>query len=202
MTLVAVLLTAAIWLGLVGSTVVGPGALSWREIARRGRRRAPGRIAADLAVGAAAAIPVILVTASSGRSSSAIFGTAPEPPIRVPPDGGGLVLSLIAAASRRADQRGAVLPRLRDDRLGAPFGPRRAIVRGALFFAFVHVLTLCDLDFGRPPGRRSSRSLARLPVALALGWLFLRRGSLPASIGLHATFNGHRAARLLGELGR
>ena len=29
-----------------------------------------------------------------------------------------------------------------------------------------------------------------LPIALALGWLFVRRGSIYASIGLHATFNG------------
>ena len=29
----------------------------------------------------------------------------------------------------------------------------------------------------------------RLPVAYALGWLFVRKGSLWAPIGLHATFN-------------
>ena len=29
----------------------------------------------------------------------------------------------------------------------------------------------------------------RIPVALALGWLFLRRGSIWASFGLHAAFN-------------
>jgi membrane protease YdiL (CAAX protease family) len=32
--------------------------------------------------------------------------------------------------------------------------------------------------------------VALLPVSLALGWLFLRRGSLYAAIGLHGTFNG------------
>ena len=32
--------------------------------------------------------------------------------------------------------------------------------------------------------------MTRLPVALALGWLFLRRGSIWASFGLHAAFNG------------
>ena len=29
-----------------------------------------------------------------------------------------------------------------------------------------------------------------MPVALALGWLFVRRGSIWAPIGLHAAFNG------------
>jgi len=32
--------------------------------------------------------------------------------------------------------------------------------------------------------------IGRLPIALVLGWLFVRRGSIYASIGLHATFNG------------
>jgi membrane protease YdiL (CAAX protease family) len=29
----------------------------------------------------------------------------------------------------------------------------------------------------------------RVPVALALGWLFVRRGSIWVPFGLHATFN-------------
>jgi membrane protease YdiL (CAAX protease family) len=46
--------------------------------------------------------------------------------------------------------------------------------------------------------------LGRLPVALVLGWLFIRRGSIWAPIGLHAAFNGillvaaENAARLQG----
>jgi membrane protease YdiL (CAAX protease family) len=31
---------------------------------------------------------------------------------------------------------------------------------------------------------------ARVPIALVLGWVFVRRGSIYASIGLHAAFNG------------
>nr|MBA3235396.1 CPBP family intramembrane metalloprotease [Chloroflexota bacterium] len=30
---------------------------------------------------------------------------------------------------------------------------------------------------------------ARVPVALALGWLFVRRGTIWAPFGLHAAFN-------------
>ena len=36
--------------------------------------------------------------------------------------------------------------------------------------------------------RPSVRS--RIPIALALGWVFLRRGTVWASFGLHAAFNG------------
>jgi membrane protease YdiL (CAAX protease family) len=33
-------------------------------------------------------------------------------------------------------------------------------------------------------------SIALLPIAITLGWLFLRRRSLYAAIGLHGAFNG------------
>ena len=41
-------------------------------------------------------------------------------------------------------------------------------------------------------------ALGRLPVALALGWLYLRSRTLWASIGLHAAFNG--ILLIVGEL--
>ena len=40
--------------------------------------------------------------------------------------------------------------------------------------------------------------MTRLPVAFALGWLFLRRGSIWAPLGLHMAFNG--VLLVLGEL--
>ena len=189
-TLVAVALTALIWLALVGSTVVGPGALTWREVAPGVLGAAPGRIAADVAVGAAAAIPVIFVTAVLGAVLVAIFGTAPEPPIRVPPDAVGLVLSLLAAAVVAPISEELFYRGFATTAWARSFGPTRAIVEGALFFAFVHVLTLSGPDFGTAARAAIVAFLARIPVALALGWVFLRRDSLPASIGLHATFNG------------
>jgi membrane protease YdiL (CAAX protease family) len=30
---------------------------------------------------------------------------------------------------------------------------------------------------------------SRIPIAVALGWLFVRRGTIWASFGLHAAFN-------------
>lgn len=189
-TLVAVLLTAAIWLGLVGSTVVGPGALTWREIAPGFVGAAPGRIAADAAVGVAWAIPVILVTAILGAILVGILGAAPEPPIRVPRDGVGLVLSLLAAAVVAPVSEELFYRGFATTAWARSYGATRGIIEGALFFAFVHVLTLSGADFGSAARAALVAFLARIPVALALGWVFVRRGSLPASIGLHATFNG------------
>jgi membrane protease YdiL (CAAX protease family) len=64
------------------------------------------------------------------------------------------------------------------------------IIRGSLFFAFVHVLNtstpdadlfwrVAILNFG-----------ARVPVAFALTWLYMRRRSILASGSLHACYNG------------
>jgi membrane protease YdiL (CAAX protease family) len=61
---------------------------------------------------------------------------------------------------------------------------------GALFFAFAHVLTIGGASAGDAFELALVAFLGRIPVALALGWLFLRRGTIWASFGLHAAFNG------------
>ena len=64
------------------------------------------------------------------------------------------------------------------------------LVRGAIFFAIVHVLAVTAPTFGEGVARAAIAFLGRLPISIALGWIFLRRRSLYASIGLHAAFNG------------
>ncbi len=68
-------------------------------------------------------------------------------------------------------------------------GARRAIVRGAVFFGIAHVLTLFDASFEVGAQRALFSFLSLMPVGIALGWVFLARRSLYASIGLHAAFN-------------
>ena len=68
-------------------------------------------------------------------------------------------------------------------------GDRRALVRGALFFAVVHILTISGGSAGEALGLAVVGFASRIPVALMLGWLFLQRKSIWAPIGLHATFN-------------
>ena len=67
--------------------------------------------------------------------------------------------------------------------------PRPAIVRGAVFFGIAHVLTLFDASFAIGAQRALFSFLSLMPVGIALGWVFLARRSLYASIGLHAAFN-------------
>jgi CAAX protease family protein len=189
-TLLSVGATGTIWLILVAMTVVGPGALTWREIAP-GLSNAPaGRVVGDALVGAVAAFPVILATGVLASIMIFLVGVVPEGPIATPRDPPSLILSLLAAAmlapiGEELFYRGfATTAWLRS------YGPTRAIVQGGLFFAFVHVLTLGGPDFDHAARAALVAFVVRIPVALALGWMFVRRASLVASIGLHATFNG------------
>ena len=69
-------------------------------------------------------------------------------------------------------------------------GERRGLVQAALVFAVAHVLTISGTHGRRGLRARRGRVRAAIPVALALGWVFLRRGTIWASFGLHAAFNG------------
>jgi membrane protease YdiL (CAAX protease family) len=188
-TLLSVSLTCLTWLILIGLTVVGPGALRWREIGP-GLADAPlSRIVGDLLVGAAAAFPVLLATIVVTVLLVSIIGATPAAPIAIPADRAGLAISLIAAAvvapiSEEIFWRGFATTAWVRAR-----GPTAAIVLGGLAFAFVHVLPLSGSAFDPAIRAAIVGFLARVPVALALGWIFVRRRSLPASIGLHATFN-------------
>ena len=69
-------------------------------------------------------------------------------------------------------------------------GYRRGLVLAALVFALAHVLTIGGTNAGEAFGLAVVGFGTRIPVALALGWIFLRRGTVWASFGLHAAFNG------------
>ena len=62
-------------------------------------------------------------------------------------------------------------------------------MRGAVFFALVHVVTLVGTDFGTALRTALIAFAVRLPVGLVLGWVFVRRRTLVAPIALHAAYN-------------
>lgn len=189
-TLVSVVMTELVWIALVGLTVVGTGALGWSEIAVGIIGSPAVRVLGDLALGAAAAFPVVLVTAIVAVVVVSLVGVEPQAPIAIPSDRLGLLVSLIAAAvaapiGEEIFYRGFVTTAW-----ARSYGPVGAVVRGGLFFAIVHVLTIGGSDFEHAAQAALVEFLTRIPVALALGWIFVTRRSLAASIGLHATFNG------------
>lgn len=185
--LLSVLIQAALYIGLIRLLVVDTGALTWGEMAVK---RFDGTAVRDIAAGALWVVPVIFATGIVARILLAIFPVEPSSPL--PPTGTeiGFALSLIAGV------------------LVAPFGEEimfrafattawvrgmnqaNGLVLGALFFAFAHVLTVSGTSAGDAFQLAFVAFAGRLPVAIALGLLFIRRKSMWASFGLHATFNG------------
>ena len=186
--LVQVVLTALVYCGLVRLLVVGPGALSWAEM---GLRRLPvTRILGDAIWGATFALPVVFVTAILANLLVGGLGTTPDSPL--PPSGTteGFLFNLVSGAiiapiGEEIFYRGFALTAW-----ARTMSPRAAILRSAIFFAFVHILTVSGATFAEGASQALIAFAVRLPIALALGWVFLRRGSLSAAIGLHAAFNG------------
>jgi len=185
--LLSVSVQAVLYLGLVRLLVVDVGALDWRAM---GVSRPDRAAIVAMATGAVWALPVVFVTAIV---AAVLISAVPVEPISpLPPTGTtiGFALSLIA---------GAIVAPLGEEILFRGFattawvrglGVRRGIVLGALVFAFAHVVTVSGPTAGEALGQAFVAFAARLPVALALGWIFIRRGTIWASFGLHAAFNG------------
>jgi membrane protease YdiL (CAAX protease family) len=185
--LIAGVLTAIIFIGVVRLTVVGTGALSWSDM---GMRRFDRQAVSDLVAGASLALPVIGATLVLGAILVAIFGVVSPSPL--PPTGevSGLLLQLLT---------GAILAPVAEEVLFRGFavsawrrsiGANRAILRATLLFALAHVVGVEATDFRQAIGLIVVGAGTRVPVAWVLGWVFVRRGSIWAPIGLHATFNG------------
>jgi len=193
---VSLLITTAVDLAMIRLLVVGPGALSWAEMGLR--RPAPGALPGDIAWGVALGIAALLATAIVAAVLVSLLGVTPTGPIPVARGPLDVALNFLAAAVIAPVGEEIFYRGFATTAWWRRIGPGRAIVRGAIFFALVHVLTLGGADFSEAIRIAAIAFIARLPVAWLLGWIFVRRDSLWASIVLHATFNG--VALLLAEL--
>jgi uncharacterized protein len=184
--LVGVAIQAVVFLGVLRLTVVGSNALSWAEM---GWRRFDPRAAGNLLFGAATALPVIALTGVVANALVAIFNQVPESPL--PPTGtaAGLVVQLIAGAIVAPVAEEAVFRGFAITAWQRTVGENGALVRASLLFALAHVLTVSGGSLGEVGGLIAVGFATRIPVALALGWLFLRTRSIWAPLGLHMTFN-------------
>ncbi len=184
--LLSVVVQALLYVALIRLLVVDTGALSWAEM---GIRRPSGSLLRELAAGAVWALPVIALTVPISALLVGLFDAVPPSPL--PPTGetAGFLVQLVA---------GAVIAPLGEELFFRAFattawarslGAGTAIVRGGLFFAFVHVLTIAGTSLGEAAALALIGFATRVPIGLVLGWLFVRRGTIWAPIGLHATFN-------------
>ncbi|HEY6058014.1 MAG TPA: type II CAAX endopeptidase family protein [Candidatus Limnocylindrales bacterium] len=194
-SLLSVSLTALAYVTLVRLVVVGPGALDWRAM---GLARPRAAALEDIALGALLALPLIVVTLVLTTALVALVGKVPDSPLPQARTGVDLAVNLLAAAVVAPVGEEIFFRGFATTAWLRTMGPERAILRGAVFFAVVHILTVGGSSFGDAAGRALVAFVGRLPYAFALGWLFVRRRSLYASIGFHAAFNG--LLIVLGEL--
>ena len=185
--LVQVLLQAAVFLGILRLTAFGPGAIRPAEL---GLGRRPRAMLQTLAVGAVYAAPVLLIASFVAALTVQLVGA--EPPSPLPPTGtpGGLLLHLVAGAViapvyEEVFFRGFALTAWR-----RTLGAGAAIGLSSVLFVLAHVLSVGGETFGDAITLAFVAGIVRMPVALTLGWLYVRSGSLWAPIGLHATYNG------------
>lgn len=193
--LIGVTLQAAVFIGIVRLTVVDSHALSWPEM---GWHRPDTVAIRDLVYGGFVALPIIGLTALLAAALVQLFQVVPEAPL--PPTGlaAGLVVQLLA---------GAIIAPLAEETVFRGFaisawqrtvGARGAIIRASLLFALAHVLNVSADNAGQAVGLIVVGFVTRLPVAFALGWLFVARRSIWAPLGLHIAFNA--ILLILGEL--
>lgn len=184
--LLSVVIQAFVYIAMIRLLVVDTGALDWRSMGIR----ALDRVALTEMVGGALwALPVIALTIVVSFVLLEIFPVTPESPLPPTGDNLGFALSLLA---------GAIVAPFGEEVLFRCFattawvrgvGVRQGVLRAALVFAVAHVLTTTGTTAADGIGLAVVGFGTRVPIALVLGWLFVRRGSIWAPFGLHAAFN-------------
>ena len=185
-TLLGVTIQAAVYIGLIRLLVVDTGALDWRAM---GIGRIDGMAVRAMAGGAMWAVPVYVLAILISSILLTIFPVTPESVL--PPTGSapGFALSLIA---------GVLVAPFGEELLFRSFattawvrttGVRGGLVRGAVLFAVAHVLTISGSSANEGIQLAIVGFLTRLPIAFALGIVFIRRRTIWSSFGLHATYN-------------
>ncbi|HEY8239225.1 MAG TPA: CPBP family glutamic-type intramembrane protease [Candidatus Limnocylindrales bacterium] len=184
--LIGGIVQAAVFVGVLRVMVVAAGSMRWSEMGLVARSR---DAVLGLVRGTIYVVPVIALTAIVAAIAGQLAGVVPESPL--PPTGttSGLLLHLLAGAviapvSEELLFRGFALTAWR-----RRFGARGAIIRSSIVFVLAHVLFVGGDGFREAAALAFVAATARLPVALVLGWLYVRTGSLWAPIGLHATYN-------------
>jgi membrane protease YdiL (CAAX protease family) len=184
--LVSVGIQALVFIGLVRIMVVGPGAITWAEM---GLGLPARRVVRALLEGASIAVPVVALTLLLAGLLVLVFGNAPPSPL--PPTGttSGLILHLLAGAVVAPIAEEIVFRGVAVTAWARTNGAWVAIGRAAVLFAVAHVLLIGGQSFGEAASLAIVGAATRLPVAVALGWIYVRQGTIWSAIGLHAAFN-------------
>ncbi len=183
---------------IIGLVVVGSGAVRWRDLILATPAASPktlpapdrrGGLAGDLFWGVALALPIL--SAAGLFATLVMNGTGLSAPVVLPPKlnavdlaANVLTAGLIAPIGEELLYRGVIA-----QAWARQSSARRAILFSAVVFAFAHTLTVGGTSVGDAASVAVVAFAVRLPLGIALGWLWIRRRSLVATIALHASYN-------------
>jgi membrane protease YdiL (CAAX protease family) len=183
---------------IVGLVVVGSGAVRWRDLILATPAASPstlpppdrrGGLAGDLLWGVALALPIMaasglfatLVMNGTGVSAPAVLPLAVS---RIGLIANIITAGLIAPIGEELLYRGVIA-----QAWARQSSARRAILFSAIVFAFAHTLSVGGTSVADAAIIAAVAFAVRLPLGIALGWLWIRRRSLIATIALHAFYN-------------
>jgi membrane protease YdiL (CAAX protease family) len=183
---------------IIGLVVVGSGAVRWRDLLVATPAASPstlpppdrrGGLAGDLFWGVALALPIL--SAAGIFATLVMNGTGLSAPAVLPPTlsavdlaANALTAGLIAPIGEELLYRGVIA-----QAWARQSSARRAILFSAIVFAFAHTLTVGGTSVADAAGVAAVAFVVRLPLGIALGWLWMRRRSLLAAIALHSAYN-------------
>lgn len=183
---------------IIGLVVVGSGAVRWRDLILPTPDASPntlpppdrrGGLLGDLLWGVALALPIL--SAAGLFAALVMNGTGVGAPAVLPPTStmtelaaNALTAGLIAPIGEELLYRGVIA-----QAWARQSTARRAILFSAVVFAFAHTLTVGGTSVADAVSVAAVAFLVRLPLGIALGWLWVRRRSLVATIALHAVYN-------------
>jgi membrane protease YdiL (CAAX protease family) len=188
-------LQAIVFVGIIRLTVVDSGALSWHDM---GWRRLDGDALRDLGHGALLAVPLIAVTSIVAGLLVQVFHAVPEAPLPATGVAAGVLIQLVAGAIIAPVAEETVFRGFAISAWRLTVGVRGAIIRASLLFALAHVLDTSAYSGPQVLGLIVVGFGTRVPIAFALGWLFVARRSIWAPLGLHIAFNA--ILLILGEM--
>ena len=185
--LAAVAIQALIYIGLIRLLVVDAGGLSWSAM---GVTRPTSAGLQGFGIGVAWALPVFAATLAVVAVVTVFVRAQAESPLPPAGEPGGFALNLLAGVIVAPISEEIMFRAFATTAWIADMGVARAVVRGAIFFAAVHIIGLTGVEAGQATAAAFVAFVARIPVALALGWLFARTRTIWTPLGLHAAFNG------------
>ena len=186
--LLGLALVAAGYLIVIVFFVVRTEALSWAEMGWPSGVGRAGRFIGDAAFGLIVTVPVVVPVLLGAGILATLLDV--EPTGRIPSVEGALATAMVvlgaAVVAPIAEEvffRGFALTAWQRD-----LGARQALVRSALFFAFVHIANVGGVTFADAAREAVLQVAVILPLGFVLGWVYQRHG-IGASIAGHMGYN-------------